>query len=178
MALAMWSRLIGYHHYGNRAATARLRPACRRAERAFNGVAKLAKLLAKFQATEISNCGAQEMIPTTMIGRPRARTPDHSAPEIEKGHTRGRSADNFSLRAVFSEMLTVCSDPRELEEFRSRLQTKNRRSYAENVPRVFEWLDILQQTPCKVPWHSTVLSLSVPEDVAGGACCLNTEGIF
>ena len=87
----------------------------------------------------------------TMIGRPRTRTPEYCAPEMDIGHTRGRSADTFSLGTVFFEMLTVCSYPGELEEFNSRLRTKNRRSYAENVPGVFEWLDILQQTPRKVP---------------------------
>ena len=76
-----------------------------------------------------------------IIGRPRARTPEYCAPEMQKGHTRGRSADAFSLGAVFFEMLTVCFYHEEFEEFKNRLQTKNRRSYTENVPGVFEWLD-------------------------------------
>jgi len=42
-------------------------------------------------------------VPTTIVNRPRARTTEYCAPEVESGHTRGRSADIFSLGAVFGD---------------------------------------------------------------------------
>ncbi|KAF2183995.1 kinase-like protein, partial [Zopfia rhizophila CBS 207.26] len=85
-----------------------------------------------FADFNISTRSLKRTVPTTMVGRPRARTPEYCAPEVEEGHTRGLSADIFSLGAVFLEMLTVYSNPGTLEELRSRLQTDVSRSFAKN----------------------------------------------
>lgn len=60
----------------------------------------------------ISIMGLEKTIPTTIPDRPRARTREYCAPEVENGHTRGISADIFSLGAVFLEMLTIHAWPR------------------------------------------------------------------
>ena len=100
--------------------------------------------------------------PTTNSRMPRGRTPEYCAPEVELGHTRGRSADIFSLGAVLLEMLTVHSNPGRLEEFRNRLQVGDgdvRRSYAKNIGGVLQWIQFLEGVQNQPPWHLNILFL-------------------
>ncbi|KAL6410945.1 ankyrin repeat protein [Ilyonectria robusta] len=111
----------------------------------------------------ISMMGLGITVPTTILGRPRGRTPEYCAPEVEQGHTRGRSADIFSLGAVFLEMLSVCSysgEGREkLGEFRSILKVDGRQSYALSIQKVGDWMDSLKDAPSRPVWQPIVLEL-------------------
>lgn len=49
----------------------------------------------------ISQMGLGETISTTALGRDPLRTKAYCAPEVDEGRTRGRSANIFSLGAVF-----------------------------------------------------------------------------
>ncbi|KAJ2904293.1 hypothetical protein MKZ38_008352 [Zalerion maritima] len=107
----------------------------------------------------ISRMTLGKTVPTTVLGGPRARTLEYCAPEVEQGHTRGRSADIFSLGAVFLEMFIVHSASCELKEFRQFLEVDGRQSYSKNTEKLCKWMDDLDQTPDSPPWHSTILFL-------------------
>lgn len=106
----------------------------------------------------ISAVGLGKTVPETVTNRSHARTPEYCSLEVEEGHTPRRSADVFSLGAVFLEMLTVLSQYRELETLRASLWVKDSFSYARNSKKLSEWIDTLDQS-FKIPWHNTVLSL-------------------
>ena len=53
----------------------------------------------------VSKMGLGKTMPTTVPAFPRARTEGYCAPEVDVGSTRGRSADIYSLGALFLEML-------------------------------------------------------------------------
>ncbi len=107
----------------------------------------------------ISMMGIGKTVPTTIIGRPRSRSVEFCSPEVEKGHSRGRSADIFSLGAVFLEMLTVCSNPGKLEEFRATLQSEGRQSYGLRTDMVSQWLDTLGSALSGTSWQSDILAI-------------------
>jgi ankyrin repeat protein len=110
----------------------------------------------------ISKMGLGKTMPTTVPAFPRARTEGYCAPEVEAGSTRGRSADIFSLGAVFLEMLIAYSYPdmrEDLEEVLTSRGNRSRgnRSYAETADRVYQLMDDIQERrPEK--WFLGVLS--------------------
>lgn len=111
----------------------------------------------------ISMMGLGTTVPTTAPEATsrlhRGRTPEYCAPEVELGHSRGRSADIFSLGAVILEMVTVHSNPGRLEQFRNELQVGDRRSYAKNVPKALQWIDSLKGAQYYPLWQSNILFL-------------------
>ncbi len=107
----------------------------------------------------ISTMGLGKTVPTTMVNQPRERTQEYCAPEVEQGHTRGRSADIFSLGAVFLEMLTVCSCDDELQNLRDKLLVQGRQSYALKLDEATAWLDELKDVPGRPRWHANIVSL-------------------
>jgi serine/threonine protein kinase len=111
----------------------------------------------------ISMTGLGKTIPTTITWRPHARTPEYCAPEVEERRSSGRSADIFSLGAVFLEMLTALSGSDRLRTFRQTLRNPRtdiaRRSYAMNMDKASQWMDALGNMQDNPPWHSTILFL-------------------
>ena len=77
-------------------------------------------------------------------------TPVYYAPENRPLHERGRCTDIFALGCVFSEMLTV-SKRKSLEAFREYRRSPEsgilEYAFRENLPKVNEWLDLLQKDP-------------------------------
>lgn len=100
-------------------------------------------------------------MPTTLPNRSPARTREYCSPDVENGHTRGSPADVFALGAVFLEMLTVCafSDPIEkIEALREQLKTAdNGFSFARGVNNLGDWMDFIEASPSRLPWHDTIL---------------------
>jgi serine/threonine protein kinase len=111
----------------------------------------------------ISTSGLGRTIPTTVTSGIRARTPEYCAPEVDQGHTRGRSSDIFSLGAVFLEMLTALSGLERLRKLRQTLYDPRtggaRWSYAENINKVFQWIDAFGRSEDSPPWYLSILSL-------------------
>lgn len=102
--------------------------------------------------------------PTTVLDAPRARSQAYCAPEVEEGRTRGRSADMFSLGAVFLEMLLAYSYPNKFQELRISTSGSNK-SYAKNITEIHTSMAALkldiEDTSNKDPqlvWRSTILS--------------------
>lgn len=62
----------------------------------------------------ISQIGLRKTILTTNLYYSTARTQEYYAPKVNEGRTRGRSADIFSLGAVFLEIVTATSYTRGL----------------------------------------------------------------
>lgn len=91
----------------------------------------------------ISQMGLGRTMPTTNLRRNAARSREYCAPEVDEGRTRGRSADIFSLGAVFLEMLTTASNTTRLQELSDILQPspQHNSSYAMNVSRVHQWIE-------------------------------------
>ncbi|KFY67402.1 hypothetical protein V496_01593 [Pseudogymnoascus sp. VKM F-4515 (FW-2607)] len=79
-------------------------------------------------------------MPTTIPAFARERTEDYCAPEVEDGSTRGRSADIFSLGAVFLEMLIAHSYYPERQSLDDKLTSNGHRSYAKSVDQISRWL--------------------------------------
>lgn len=83
----------------------------------------------------ISRMGIIQTLSTTVPGWPRSRTSAYCAPEVEHGSSRGRSADIFSLGAVFLEILLArTGGTSKLAEKLTRRD--GQKSYAKNVDRV------------------------------------------
>ncbi|KAF2164529.1 hypothetical protein M409DRAFT_56370 [Zasmidium cellare ATCC 36951] len=80
----------------------------------------------------LSQMGLGKTMPTTIATRIPGRTPGYCAPEVANGSTRGRSADIFSLGAVFLEMLAALEGPQSLGHLRS-IVPEDSGSYSENV---------------------------------------------
>ncbi|KAF2685719.1 kinase-like protein, partial [Lentithecium fluviatile CBS 122367] len=105
-------------------------------------------------------------IVTTTPDQPRARTEAYCAPEVERGGTRGRLADIFSLGAVFLEMLLAHSYPDQFRELEDHVGSGNDKSYAKSIDKVLSWMiSILpwmndtEQDPDSVDWRATLLFL-------------------
>jgi serine/threonine protein kinase len=62
-----------------------------------------------------------------------ARSPCYYAPKVEDRSMHSRSADIFSLGAVFLEMLVAHSYPQERPALKAILISKGDRSYAKSV---------------------------------------------
>jgi serine/threonine protein kinase len=106
----------------------------------------------------ISMMGLGITVPTTIVNRPRARTVEYCAPEVEVGRTRGRAADIFSLGAVILEMLTAYSYPNRLDEFKNRLEyEKGKISFAKKLDELARWITSMDAAPVKEGWHSAIL---------------------
>ncbi|KAI1409911.1 kinase-like domain-containing protein, partial [Hypoxylon sp. FL1857] len=104
----------------------------------------------------ISKMGLVRTLPTTQPNDPRARTPEYAAPEVEDGSTRGRSADIFSLGAVFLEMLVAYSYP----DKRANLHATafgNSSSFAKKLPEVHQWMSELQTEDR--PWEKMIIHI-------------------
>ncbi|OSS43503.1 hypothetical protein B5807_11857 [Epicoccum nigrum] len=91
----------------------------------------------------ISSMGFVETLSTTMPDIARARISSHCASEVENGSSRGRSADIFSLGAVFLQMLVAYSCDGVL---RLQLAYLAGQSFARNVDELQDWLPNLEQT--------------------------------
>ncbi|KAG4437172.1 hypothetical protein IFR05_007328 [Cadophora sp. M221] len=94
----------------------------------------------------ISKMGLGKTMPTTIPALPRARTQSYCAPEVESGSTRGRSADVFSLGAVFLEMLIAYSYPAKRQQLEGILSSRGSRSYAKNVDLVHQMIDDIRDS--------------------------------
>ena len=94
----------------------------------------------------ISKTGLGKTMSTTTPALPRARTQSYCAPEVESGSTRGRSADIFSLGAVFLEMLIAYSYPTKRQQLEGLLSSRGDRSYAKTVDLVHQLIDDFQET--------------------------------
>jgi ankyrin repeat protein len=108
----------------------------------------------------ISKMGLGKTMPTTIPEFARARGPDYCAPEVEGGSTRGRSADIFSLGAVFLEMLVSRSYPEESPALEAILTTNGGRSYAKSVEQVHPFMDRIVNDYRPDKWFLKVLSYS------------------
>ena len=97
-----------------------------------------------------------ETVSTTVTSRPSATTPTYCAPEVEEGGTSGKSADIFSLGAVFLEMLIAHSYPKEFQRLKA-LTTGENRSYANNISEVQGLMENPEKGPQHVDWHSEIL---------------------
>jgi serine/threonine protein kinase len=107
----------------------------------------------------ISKNGIGVTVPTTKPDQPRGRTPEYCAPEVQLAHTRHRTADTFSLGAVFVEMLTVWFFPEGLKKLRARLQTETGLSYGLKLSNVIQWIDELENQLPKTGWPPKILYL-------------------
>ncbi|KAJ2979474.1 hypothetical protein NQ176_g3230 [Zarea fungicola] len=88
----------------------------------------------------ISQMGLGKTMPTTDLARNAARTKEYCAPEVDQGRTRGRSADIFSLGAVFLEMCLAWSAPEDLKKLDEVLRTDQTRSYSKHIQKVSDFL--------------------------------------
>ncbi|KAF4957171.1 hypothetical protein FSARC_11380 [Fusarium sarcochroum] len=90
----------------------------------------------------ISLMGLGKTMPTTYQHRNAARTREYCAPEVESGSTRGRSADVFSLGAVFLEMLLAQTQPAKLRDLKEILESPSHEgsSYAKRIDQVHTWI--------------------------------------
>jgi len=95
----------------------------------------------------ISKMGLGRTAPTTFYPQPRSRTRQYCAPEVESGSTRGRSADIFSLGAVFLEMTVAryfSTTVSHLAETLTHSDNGNKiQSYAKKIDDVHEMLQAL-----------------------------------
>ena len=91
----------------------------------------------------ISQMGLGKTVPTTYQFRNSSRTRQYCAPEVDRGSTRGRSADIFSLGAVFLEMFVACFFPGLMIELNSVLKPTRQSisSYANQIEEVHEWMN-------------------------------------
>ena len=90
----------------------------------------------------ISQMGLGKTMPTTYQDRNPSRSREYCAPEVDKGSTRGRSADMFSLGAVFLEMLIAGNCPNQFQELDAILKPPGQQvsSYARHADKVREWI--------------------------------------
>lgn len=106
----------------------------------------------------ISKMGLGKTMPTTIPAFARERTKDYCAPEVEDGSTRGRSADIFSLGAVFLEMLIAHSYYPERQSLDDKLTSDGHRSYAKSVDQVHQFMDRIERELRPDKWFLKVLS--------------------
>lgn len=108
----------------------------------------------------ISKMGLEKTLATTQVGNPRARTPQYASPEVQNGSTRGRSADIFSLGAVFLEMLVAYSYPQERQGLVRAKSSPGDESYAKQLGQVQEWMQGLQRSiKPEQGWQKMILGL-------------------
>lgn len=97
-------------------------------------------------------------MPTTNLHRNAQRTREYCAPKVDEGRTRGRSADIFSLGAVFLEMLIAHTYPDGYKELSDILRRTSHQtpSYAKNIAEVHEQIS---ESLHPVGWQANVLSV-------------------
>lgn len=106
----------------------------------------------------ISKMGLIDTVPTTVPNEPRGRTRKYAAPEVEAGSTRGRSADIFSLGAVFLEMLVAYYWPGVGRIKLSKVVGAS--SYAEHLGEIYKFMKELDgKIKLKDEWGCKILSL-------------------
>ncbi|KAI1371456.1 ankyrin repeat-containing domain protein [Hypoxylon crocopeplum] len=89
--------------------------------------------------------GPIRTLSTTEPDRPRGCTPAYTAPEVEDGSSRGRSADVFSLGAVFLEMLVAHSFRYDRSNLNSARTFESNPSYAKRLKDVQEYMGKLER---------------------------------
>lgn len=106
----------------------------------------------------ISQMGLGKTVPTTNLKRSSERSREYCAPEVDKGSTRGRSADIFSLGAVFLEMLLSHAYPDGHKELADVLKPSPQEtsSYAKHIEEVQKWTS---ERLHPVGWPAVVLSI-------------------
>jgi serine/threonine protein kinase len=107
----------------------------------------------------ISKMGLGITTKTTDHGRDAARTKDYCAPEVDSGSSRGRSADIFSLGAVFVEMLFASSYSNYRLKLRETLKHYDGESYAKKIDQVTKFLAEIERTDKSNGWPCKVISL-------------------
>lgn len=105
----------------------------------------------------ISQMGLGKTMPTTSLGRNAARAPDYCAPEVDRGRTRGRSADIFSLGAVFLEMCVVHSGQQRAQSLAKIARLQDPPSYAKNIDLVHKWIDTFELVVGHKSWQGEIL---------------------
>ncbi|KAK4551578.1 hypothetical protein LTR86_011079 [Recurvomyces mirabilis] len=90
----------------------------------------------------ISQMGLGKTMPTTYQYRKPSRSREYCAPEVDNGSTRGRSADIFSLGAVFLEMLVALNDPEYSKQLNVVLRASSglTASYSKHADGVRRWI--------------------------------------
>ncbi|KAF5577934.1 hypothetical protein FPCIR_11841 [Fusarium pseudocircinatum] len=106
----------------------------------------------------LSLMGLGKTIPTTYQNRRPARTKEYCAPEVENGSTRGRSADVFSLGAVFLEMLLSQAQPASMKKLQLILKSSSEEgsSYAKHIDQVHKWM---MESLHLTGWQNDIVSL-------------------
>ncbi|KAF2158407.1 hypothetical protein M409DRAFT_71663 [Zasmidium cellare ATCC 36951] len=87
----------------------------------------------------LSQMGLGKTMPTTILTRLPGRTPGYCAPEVANGSTRGRSADIFSLGAVFLEMLAALDGYETIGQLRT-IVPEDTGSYSANISELQDWM--------------------------------------
>ncbi|TQS31788.1 hypothetical protein Golomagni_07921, partial [Golovinomyces magnicellulatus] len=103
--------------------------------------------------------GLGRTIPTTGLTRGAAMSVEYCAPEVDQGSTRGRSADIFSLAAVFLELCVAHSGTAQYQSLRSIVKTRNQMGYAKNIDRIHEWIATYELQADLEPWQQAVIRL-------------------
>ncbi|KAF5534337.1 hypothetical protein FMEXI_11332 [Fusarium mexicanum] len=106
----------------------------------------------------LSLMGLGKTLPTTYQNRRPGRTKEYCAPEVENGSTRGRSADVFSLGAVFLEMLLSQAQPASLKKLQVILKSSSEEgsSYAKHIDQVHKWM---MESLHLTGWQNDIVSL-------------------
>ena len=109
----------------------------------------------------ISQMGLGKTMPTTNLNRSSARSREYCAPEVDDGRTRGRSADIFSLGAVFLEMLIahayrVYPDGYIVLAKMLKPSPQDTSSYAKHIDEVREWM---KEQFRLIGWQDSILSI-------------------
>lgn len=109
----------------------------------------------------ISQMGLGKTMPTTNLNRSSSRSREYCAPEVDNGRTRGRSADIFSLGAVFLEMLIAHVYhvyPDGQRELGSMLKPSPQdiSSYAKHIVEVRQWM---KEYFSLIGWQHSILSI-------------------
>jgi len=109
----------------------------------------------------ISKMGLGKTLSTTVPGWARGRSEPYCAPEVADGGTRGRSADIFSLGAVFFEMLLTHSYRKQRDELATILQYSDSetRSFAKRLQNVHEFMNRLERDIRAHGWQHEILSI-------------------
>jgi ankyrin repeat protein len=106
----------------------------------------------------ISRMGLGKTMPTTIPAFARDRTKDYCAPEVEDESTRGRSADIFSLGAVFLEMLIAHTYPHKRRDLEDVLTSRGNHSYAKTIDLIHHFIHSIEQELGPDKWFLKVLS--------------------
>lgn len=107
----------------------------------------------------ISQMGLGNTIPTTQQGRSASRSSEYCAPEVEKGNTRGRSADIFSLGAVYLKICVMHSGPSDYQSLLDVLRLKKPEGFASNIDCVHDWMAQYEMNLGYNSWQSKIIQL-------------------